>query len=355
MTPTTDMIATPDGMPPALAMSRRQKAAMIVQMLLRDGQKLALGTLPENTQLGLTRELGALRTVDKITLDAVVQEFAADLGAVALTPPGGIEAALNALGDQISPDAAARLRQENSGLGLVSAWAQVRALGCDVLLRVMERESAEVCAVILSKLSIESAADLLGRLPGTRARRIAYAISQTAAVKPAVVTLIGDAIANDYANPGATAFATEPSQRVGAILNSTGAGLRDSLLEGFEAEDSDFASAVRRAIFTFADIPVRLQPVDVPKAIRAADQDVLIVALAFAQAGADDLRTSADFILSNMSQRMAEQLREEIAEKGKVRTAEGEAAQATVITAIRASAEAGDFALIDPESSEEED
>ena len=46
-------------------LSRKRKAAMIVQLLIGDGGKLKLSQLPEEMQVLLARELGAIRLVDR--------------------------------------------------------------------------------------------------------------------------------------------------------------------------------------------------------------------------------------------------------------------------------------------------
>ena len=89
---------------PAL-LTRKRKAAMIVQLMLTEGQNISLSRLPEDMQMRITRELGALRIVDKDTLRAVVEEFSRDLESVGLAVPGGVASALAALSGQISPNA----------------------------------------------------------------------------------------------------------------------------------------------------------------------------------------------------------------------------------------------------------
>ena len=74
-------------------LSRKRKAAMIVQLLIGDGGKLKLSQLPEDMQALLARELGAIRLVDRETVHQVAAEFARDLGAVGLSSPGGADGA----------------------------------------------------------------------------------------------------------------------------------------------------------------------------------------------------------------------------------------------------------------------
>ncbi|SMY09068.1 flagellar motor switch protein FliG [Flavimaricola marinus] len=339
--------------PPGL--SRRRKAAVVLQMLLADGKKLSLTSLPEDVQLNLTRELASLRLVDRDTLYAVATEFADDLERVGLTTPGGVDSTLKALADQISPETASRFKSEaGSRRGAVDPWAQIVSMECKDLVPIMTQESTEVAAVVLSKLPVAKAAELLGLLPGETARRITYAVSQTGAVKPEAVKRIGVALAAAHCSKPVPAFAHPPVQRVGAILNSSLAATRDAVLEGLGSDDPAFAEEVRKAIFTFPDIPERLEKVDVPKVIRAVDNDVLVTGLTFALAAGGGDAEAGEFILSNMSQRMADSLREEIGERGRVRKADGEGALGQVVTAIRSAVDSGEITLVVAEEDEED-
>lgn len=335
------------------SLSRRRKAAIVVQTLLAEGQKPPLAKLPEDAQIELTREMGSLRLVDRETLNAVITEFANDLAAVGLTPPRGIDGALAALTGHISPAAAARLKAEASMTDGVDPWIPVMALSAADIVPILTTESIEVCAVVLSKLPVAKAAEVLGLLPGERARRITYAVSQTKGISPQAVKRIGRAVATDYCNKPIPAFDAPPDERVGAILNSSVQITRDQVLEGLEVEDKDFAEQVRKSIFTFPLIPARLRPADVPRVLRVVEQPTIVTALAAAMAAGGEEAGAAEFILANMSQRMADALREEMGERGKVKKADGEAAQSALITAIRERAEIGEISLIQPDDEAE--
>ena len=106
-----------------------------------------------------------------------------------------------------------------------------------------------------------------------------------------------------------------------------------------------FTAQVRQAIFTFADIPARLPPPDVPKVLRAADQADVVAALAHAVAMGGALEAGADYLLANLSQRVADQIKDEMAERGTPRKADGEAAQTRLTAVIQKLAETGDITL----------
>ncbi|MEO1639454.1 MAG: FliG C-terminal domain-containing protein [Pseudomonadota bacterium] len=341
---------------PPTDLSRRRKAAVIVQMLIGDGGSLSLEQLPEPLQLALTEELGALRLVDRATVSAVAEEFTSALDAVGLTAPGSRDGAITALADHLSPALADRLRKQTESVRNGDHWPIIVDLSTERIIAIMEAESIEVCAVTLSKLPVTRAAEVLSRLPGAHARRITYAMSQTAAVSPETVRRIGAALAQEYGEPPAVAFTKEPDQRLGAILNSTETDAREDVLEGLDARDPEFSSDVRKAIFTFKDIAPRVKPTDIPNCVRNVDAEVLTTAIAAALASDDEAMTgSAEFILGSLSQRMASQVRDDAAERGRVKKADAEAAMAQITTAIREMADGGVITLIDPDDGDEEE
>ena len=327
-----------------VALSRKAKAAIVVRLLLNEGADIPLEDLPEEMQAQLTKQMGAMRLVDRDTLASVVSEFADELESIGLSFPGGIAGALDSLDGRISKQTAARLRKEAGVRQYGDPWARLRDMNAEKLLPVLETESIEVAAVLLSKIDVARAAELLSKLPGPQARRITYAVSQTSAVTPDAVDRIGLSLAAQLDAEPLKAFDDGPVERVGAILNSTASVTRDDVLEGLDETDAGFAELVRQAIFTFANIPKRIAPRDIPRVIRELDQDVLVTALAGSEAAG--MQESADFILENMSGRMADQLREEISEREKVKASECEDAMATIVTQIREMEASGDLLLV---------
>jgi flagellar motor switch protein FliG len=337
------------GMPATL--SRKAKAAIVVRLLINEGADIPLEELPDELQARLTHQMGSMRTVDRATLAAVVDEFAQELESIGLSFKGGIEGALNALDGKISKQTADRLRKEAGVRKYGDPWERLRDLGPEKLLPVLETESTEVAAVLLSKLDVKRAAELLGKLPGPKARRITYAVSQTSAVTPDAVDRIGLSLAAQLDAEPLTAFESGPVERVGAILNSTTAVTRDDVLEGLDETDAGFAEMVRRAIFTFANIPQRIAARDIPRVARVLEQQALVTALAGAEAAG--MQASANFILENMSGRMADQLREEVQDRDPVSTADMEEAAASIVQAIREMEAAGDLLLVVEDSGNE--
>ncbi len=333
--PLADLPSFPsDDVPgPVTMLTTKEKAAIVVRLLLSHGALPALSQLPESKQTELAIQIARMAPVDQDTVHAVADEFANEIERIALSFPQGLDGAIGLLDGFLSEGAANRLRKMAPADTRRNPWDEVERAETERLVAYLENESIQVAAVILSKLSTNKAAELLGKLPGDLARRITIAITQTSGVSPTVVHRIGNSLAEQLDAKPITAFAEAPEKRVGAILNYTPAKVRDDVLDGIEREDEELAKGVRAAIFTFAHIAERIAPRDVPRILREVDDaDVVLIV-----AGAEDERDRAavEFILNNISKRMAEGFRDDAAEKKEVSADEVEAAMLRVVAAIR--------------------
>ncbi|MFM2389916.1 MAG: hypothetical protein RLZZ437_1471 [Pseudomonadota bacterium] len=325
-------------------LSPREKAAVIVRLMLAEGGELQLSSLPEHMQASITEQMGKMRVVDRTTMTQIVEEFMHELEDVGLSFPGGIEGALSMMDGHISESAANRLRRLAGASSKADPWDRLTGLAAERLLPIIEQESVEIAAVMLSKLPVQKAADLLSKMPGERARRVAYAMSMTANVDPETVRRIGIALATQLENQAPKAFDAGPVERIGAILNISPVLTREDVLKGLDETDAGFAEQVRKALFTFVHIATRLSARDVPKVVRVVDNEVLVTALSYASTKAD-LAPVVEYIISSLSQRMGQSLREEIAGRGKIKDKDGETAMSAVVTGIRQLEASGEVIL----------
>lgn len=321
----------------------RQKAAVIVKLLLDGQEELPLSALNGDAQELLTQEMAAMQLIDRATRDAVITEFCDSLERVGVTFPGDLDATLDILGQQLSDDTTDRLRRVAALSGRGDPWERIGLLPVEKLVMLASTEAVEISALMLSKLPVGKASDLFGKLPRDRARAIALAMSMTGEItRPALyrVGLVLLQAADALPRPAIELPAVE---RVGAILNFATAELRDAILEGLDEQDAQFAGGVRKAIFTFRHIPERIEPRDIPRILRDVENDLLIRALA---GGAETYPETVEFILSNLPQRMADNLRGDIDAAGTIRPRDAEAAMTEMVSTIRALVDRGELSFI---------
>ena len=327
--------------------SPRQKAAVVVRVLLEDERDLSLEALPNDVQAALVRELAGMGMIDRATRDGIVAEFCDTLEQVGVTFPVGLDDALTLLGGRISPDCADRLRRVAALSGDSDPWDRLLVLPVSVLRALALSEAVEMSAVLFSRLPPDRAAEVFGKLPVARARRIAHAMSLTDGIEKGPLRRIGLALMQAVDAMPQPALDGASTERVGEILNHANAATRADVLDGLDQDDRDFADNVRRNIFTWANIPTRIEARDIPRILRQVDQASLVKAMAGAS-GPD--AASVEFIFSALSTRMVDALKDEIDNLGTITDSLREAAMASVVATIRQMQADGDLTLITPEA-----
>ncbi|TJZ91539.1 flagellar motor switch protein FliG [Paracoccus gahaiensis] len=330
-------------------LNQRQKAAVIVRLLLDDDEVAGLDRLDSESQTLLAQEMAGMEVIDRQTRDAVITEFCDRLDAVGVTFPGNLDGTLEMLGTRLSEDSSDQLRQRAAMSGQTDPWARLCKLPNEVLITLAQSESVELVALMMSKLPVEAASATFLALPRDRARVVAQAMSMTSGVTPPALRRVGLVLLQAAAAQPKPAIALPACDRMGAILNFATADLRDDVLGALDERDAEFAAGVRKAIFIFTHIPARVEPRDIPRLVRELDQTTLVRALS-SPTEAD--AAAAEFILSNLSQRMADGLREEREALGKPRPKDVEEAMTEVVSAVRRLQEAGQLILKLPQDEE---
>ena len=335
----------PEIMPPDLALpektqtkgpvlSAKQKAAIVVRVLVSGGGQISLTEMPASVQSELTRTLAELNGIDKSIERQVVAEFLKELeeGSQSAT---GLSGALSMLEGSISHEVAQELGKGAPSPRRADPWPRIAGFDVKQISEILEIESAEISAVCLSKLPGKLAAEVLGHMSGPKARLAAFTVSRISNAKPMVVRTIGLSLLDQLSKEPKRAFDNDPAELVGSMLLLASSKTRDDIMEGLKEEDEGFAGRVRDEIFIFSDISERIEYTDIPKILRDVDQSVLLNALKFSEdlGGTDAI--SADFFLDNMSKRLAEGLREEKAQLPSIPEETGEAAQNSIVEAIR--------------------
>ena len=259
---------------------------------------------------------------------------------------GDLEDTLASLKGHVSDNALEKIRKAYVRSPSVDVWVRVASAEAAQLQSCLDDEHLQVAATVLSKIPSTLAAQILGGMQPARARETMLAIINTQKISPEVIELIGQSVSETMFNEdGPSVFAKTPVERAGDIMNFAQSDIRDRLMEDFGQNDPDTAEKIRKVMFTFADIPDRVQPRDVSAITRTVDPETLLRAMKTAP-------TEAQFLLSGLSTRIADQLREELAEMDTVKKKDAEAAMNELIIGIRKLESDGEITLITEENSE---
>jgi flagellar motor switch protein FliG len=211
---------------------------------------------------------------------------------------------------------------------------------------LLRSESPQTIALILASLHTTLAAQVLTRLPERQQPDIALRIARMGETSAQVVEQVEEVIRHkltavaerEYSAAGGTKTLAE-------ILNHSDRTTERNVLEKLASEDKDLAEEVRSMLFVFEDI-VKLEERAVQQVLREADQKDLVLALRGAPENVKEV------VLTNMSERGAEMIKEEMEIQPPQRKRDIDAAQSRIVAVVRKLEETG--AIVIASDSEDE-
>ena len=321
-----------------------QKAAIIIGALGAEAAGPILETLDEAMLRNFASAMSQLRTVKPDTVQATIRHFMKEIEDLELTVRGGVSGVRSMLEPVLNDATLQRIMDHVELPGVHNVWDKLAQVDDQALAEFLRREHPQTAAVVLSKLNAEHAARILSQAEPDRARDIVMGITKASQLDGNVVEAIGASVSNDFlAKQRSDNKGQKPAERVGGIMNYVSGEIRQHVLTHLEDKTPEFADEVKRKMFTFEDIPTRVERRDIAAVVRIVNQEMLLKALAGASENAPE---AAEFILTSISSRVAEQVREELGEMGKVKKREAEEAQSEVIKAVRQLEAQGELKLI---------
>lgn len=311
--------------PELFELSGAQKGFLLLISLDEAVATRILGYLSDEELKVLRKASEQVREVSAPTLLALHKEFAARANQGAPTTLKGGSAYLKRLaGKAFGEGRAAQLwsdREERRGV-----VAELERLEPATLLGVVEDESPQTVAVILSQFDATKAADVLTQMTKERRGQVLFRMAKLETVPESTIKDIEDEFAGEL-----KALSAEQSRRkvggvdaAAAVMKRLKAPALDGLLDAMQDVDSEVTDQIKRALFTFEDL-LRISGRGIQSLLKEIATDQLLLAL---RTASDDMREK---IFGNVSSRAAAMLREELEMMGPVRLSDVEAAQRTIV------------------------
>ena len=216
----------------------------------------------------------------------------------------------------------------------------LRRTPAEQLVTFLRNESPQTVALVVANLHTTLASQVLANLPGTEQAEIAVRIARMSETSPDVVKQVESVMKKKLDSVVQQEYvrAAGGIKSLAEILNHTDRSTERNVLDSLTEADEELAAEVRRLLFVFEDI-VKLDDRSIQLVLREADQKDLALALRGVN---DDVK---ERILSNMSERGATMLVEEMAYQPPQRKRVVEEAQGRIVAIVRKLEEAGALVL----------
>jgi flagellar motor switch protein FliG len=200
---------------------------------------------------------------------------------------------------------------------------------------LLRSESPQTVALVLANLPTGLAAGVLTRLPESQQPDISLRIARMGETSAQVIRQVEEVIRQKLSVAGEQEFsASGGTKALAEILNHADRSTERNVLENLAETDHELAEEVRGMLFVFEDI-VKLEERAIQQVLREADQKDLVLALRGAPEAVKEV------VLTNMSERGAEMLKEEMEIQPPQRKRDVDAAQSRIVAVVRRLEEAG--------------
>jgi flagellar motor switch protein FliG len=308
-----------------------RKAALLLIVLGEQSSADLLQQLGEDDVQTVSREVARITAISSEQAESVLEEFHQLTLAGDYIARGGIDFARKLLLRAFTPDVAKRLLDRLSkALGSEAAsFDAIQKADPQQLAKFIHNEHPQTIALVLSHLNPSQAAALLISLPPEMRSDIAQRMASLDQISPEIIMKIASVIGSKLKALGE--FSRESYGGVRAVaemLNRLDSGSSRVILDHIEQQDTNLVETIRHLMFVFEDL-LLIDPLGLKEVVGKVERKVLTVAL---KGTSEQLR---NHIMTCMSQRGAEMLREDMDALGPVKIKEVEAAQQTIIALVR--------------------
>ncbi len=328
--------------------TKPEKAAIIISALGPVGAEPILREFRDEDVRAFARASSLVGEINKPIIDATIREFLAGLDDQRL--PVGSDQLKEILASILSEDAIERILEDVDESDGQSIWEKLSRSEPPDLANFLMREHPQTIAVVLSRIRPDTAAKVLQRFELQTAEEVVIRMSMVSALSMTVMDAVKTSIEDDFLR-GARLKRSKrkPDELIGSMFNFLPGDKRDEIFGALENSAPELAVAVQRKMFTFQDVPARLDRANVSVVLREIDNDTVLRALAMAARNAPEARK---FFLDGMSRRLADQYTEQLDDYPPPSNRDGEEAQFQVVGAIKRLADRGEIALHQPEDEE---
>lgn len=323
----------------ANAMGTRKAAILLIQL----GQERASAVLrymSDNEVELLTSEISKLNAITTPESDQVLGEFHELMVARGHIAQGGFGFAQSLLKQSMGEERASEILERLHAAAVQMPFQFLHRADPAQLRSFIAEEHDQVIALVLAHMTPDKASLLLSGLPAFQQARVAHRIAVMDRTSPEIIRSVESVLERKLSSM------LQPAEisRVGGvdplvnIINRSDRPTERQIVEGLEGIDASLADEVKSRMFMFEDI-VTLDDRSVQQVLRQVETGELALALKGVSAAVKEK------ITSNLSERAATNLLEEVELLGAVRLAQVEEAQQGVIRTIRQLEEQGQITV----------
>ena len=320
----------------AAKLNGAEKAAVILLSLGEEHSEL-WQTLDDEEIKEISQAMSTLGTVSSNVVEDLLVEFVSGLSSTGAIM-GSFEQTQRLLGAFLEPEKVESLMEEIRGPAGRTMWDKLGNVNEGVLANYLKNEYPQTVAVVLSKIKSDHAARVLSALPEDFALECVQRMLRMEPVQRDILDKIEQTLRNEFMSNLARTSKRDSHEMMADIFNNFDRQTEARFTAALEERNRESAERIRALMFVFEDLS-KLDPGGVQTLLRAVEKDKLGLALK----GASD--TLREMFFSNMSERAAKIMREDMESMGPVRLKDVDQAQMAMVQVAKDLAAKGEIML----------
>jgi flagellar motor switch protein FliG len=322
-----------------------EKAAIFMLSVGEENATRIIELLDEDEIKEISQTMSNLGTVSSNIIERLFVEFAEQVSSTG-SLIGSFESTERLLAKVMSKDKVDSIMEDIRGPAGRTMWDKLGNVNEHVLANYLKNEYPQTVAVVLSKVRSDHAARVLALLPETFAMEVIMRMLRMEAVQKEVLDDVERTLRTEFMSNLARTNRRDAHEMMAEIFNNLDRNVENRFLSALEERNRDSAERIKALMFTFDDL-AKLDPAGVQTLIRAAEKEKLPIALKGANDGLKDL------FFTNMSERAAKILKEDMAAMGPVRLRDVEEAQQYMVMLAKDLAAKGELVIADGRGEDE--
>jgi flagellar motor switch protein FliG len=317
-----------------------QRAAVIIALLGEDAAKPIVEKLDDAALAKVVSALEHISVLAREELVEIVIDFLTQLRQNAGSMRGGRERArevlsgvvdqnrLNLLFGGPAPDAGQGGADQGGDV-----WSRLRQREPRQIAEYLGRLSPNIIALILRRLDAGVSSNVLCMLPDEKVSPTLGHMVESAKIDPGVDSVIERMIEMEFLNNQDVAVQSDDShlETIGEVLSLIPDQKRDNLVSFLRAQHETKLPIIQKGLFTIESLPEILPRNAVPVVMREVDNAVIIKLIKSLGEGSSAV---SEYLLGNISSRLAEQMREEVKAAPALSQEQAEAVQREFLTLL---------------------
>lgn len=321
-----------------------QKVAIVMLSMSEQNATKLFSMLSEDEIREVSHAMSHLGSVSQDVVDKILQQFITSFSGDG-NYFGNLQTTKKLLERVLDKDRVDSLMEEIQGPQGKNTWEKLGNVNEEMLAIYLRNEHPQTAALVISKMNPEHSAKILGNLPESFAYEVIVRMLNMGSVKREVLDRVERILRAEFISSISKTQKRDTFEMMADIFNSLDRNSEVRYMSMLEKKFPEAADKIKNLMFTFEDL-IKIDTKGIQTLLRAIDKSKLTVAL---KGSSDKIR---DLFLSNMSQRAARIIQEELESLGPIRVREVDESQSEIINVAKELIAKGEIDLAEGESDE---